>query len=344
MNSKSITSRFFENAEGIIAASNGDHSAIIHYLDLISSLSAESIYLLDLTRRKFCYVSPNASFLCGYSVEDALSLGYELYPKIVHKDDLSFVVHIHWAALRYLSKIREKRDEIDYFFYEFRLQQRYSFIATPVSQMTYHRVKPIWKEDKLAYFICAVGSSVAQKNPRPPCLYFKDRLTCNEYSFKTQRWIPVAIEPLTELERAMLILALQGKTGHCIAKELGFGYSNFRRYMSILYAKLGVNNMQEAVLFASNRRMIFTSNQDKENYQRSSDEAPLSGHRSSLTADSLQRIQNALDSSLSIRRAAKKESVSEGAIRYWIKHGKLKYPLKCVRNSLKVRKSKKDSI
>ena len=51
MNSNSITSQFFEYVEGIIDSSNGDNSAITHYLDLFASLSTESFYVLDLRQK-----------------------------------------------------------------------------------------------------------------------------------------------------------------------------------------------------------------------------------------------------------------------------------------------------
>jgi DNA-binding CsgD family transcriptional regulator len=306
--------------EEIIASSNGDDSEIIHYLDLLSSLSTESFYVIDLAQRQICYISPNASFLGGYSVEEALRLGYDLYPQIVHPEDLPIVKKTHRAVLRNLSRIGENRDKIDYFFNVFRLKHHFSFLAKPLYQMSYHKAKPIWKDDGLAYFICAVGSAVARK-AESLYLYFKNEMTYQAYNFTTQQWNTVTKEPLSEYEKAILILAGQGTSGHDIANELCVSYNGFRHHLSRLYAKLGVSNIREAILFATTRRMLFVSNTDKGDSDRPANEK---ASRRRLTAENLQRIQQELDIKLSIRKAAKKENVSEGAIRYWIERGKLK--------------------
>jgi len=258
MTSDSIISGFFELAHEALTDHDEAGSIFVHYLDMFSSIATESFYVIDLQERKFCYVSPNSSFLCGYTVEEALMLGYDFFSKIVHPEDLPSAQSTHKAILRYLSAIGEQRDEINYFSLSFRLQQKYSFLSTPLTQMIYHRVKPVWIDDRLRYFICSVGCSVAKERGKPR-VYYKDGLTYEEYSFTTQRWKRTTVEPLTERERAILMLSRQGNSGKEIAGILFMGYKTFQNSVIQLYTKLGVSAMQQAIIFASNRRMIFAS-------------------------------------------------------------------------------------
>ncbi|MDR0749342.1 MAG: LuxR family transcriptional regulator, partial [Tannerellaceae bacterium] len=86
----------------------------IRGLDVFSSITAESFYVLDIQSKQFCYVKPDDLFLCGFSVEDALKSGYDFYSKIIYPDDLPLWEDIRKAVSRYLKNHKEKRDEFNY--------------------------------------------------------------------------------------------------------------------------------------------------------------------------------------------------------------------------------------
>ncbi|MDR1201932.1 MAG: PAS domain-containing protein [Tannerellaceae bacterium] len=94
----------------------------IRYFDIISSITAESFYVLDIRKKQFCYIKPDDLFLCGHSVEDVLKSGYDFYSKIIYPDDLSLWSDMDKAIWRYLKNDEEKWDNIDYFSCTFRLQ------------------------------------------------------------------------------------------------------------------------------------------------------------------------------------------------------------------------------
>jgi DNA-binding CsgD family transcriptional regulator len=203
------------------------------------------------------------------------------------------------------------------------MQQGYSFLSKPLSRMVYHRAKPVWINDQLRYFICSVVCSV-EKETGNPRVYYKCGLSYEEYSFKTERWKHVKTERLTERERAILMLARQGRSSRELADTLYASYHTVRNQIGSLFLKLGVNSMLEAVVFAANRRMIFGQKQDKKKFGQLPVEPTCNRARVLFTADMLQRIQQALDNGLSIRKAARQEGIAEFAIRYWIRLGRLK--------------------
>ena len=112
MSRESALARFFEFAHNLPPASDGMGQSLLHYINVFSSITSESLYVVDIHKRAFCYVSPNAAFLCGYAREDALELGYDLYPKIVHPKDLDSVAKTHVAILCYISAMGERANEI----------------------------------------------------------------------------------------------------------------------------------------------------------------------------------------------------------------------------------------
>jgi DNA-binding CsgD family transcriptional regulator len=227
----------------------------IRYFDIISSIAAESFYVLDIRKKQFCYVKPDGLFLCGYSVEDALKSGYDFYSKIIYPEDLSLCDDMGKVIWRYLKNDEEKRDHINYFSCTFRLQRKFSFMPRALPQMVYHRIKPVWENDELHYLICTVRSSSIKKVGNL-CMYDKDG-TYEEYNFTSKRWKQRWIEPLTERERAILMLAGQGKSSKEIADVLCKGQNTIRNQIKVIFSKLKVHSMQEALELANDHHAIY---------------------------------------------------------------------------------------
>jgi DNA-binding NarL/FixJ family response regulator len=315
---KTIRTQFEEHLWGASTIFKNEDIVSFQYLDFISSISADSYYVIDVRKKRFCHIQPDARFLCGHSVGEAMSMGTDFYQEIIHPDDLPLWRKMFKAVLLYLNHFEEKQNEINYFSCTFRLQRKYSFLAHSLSQMINHQMKPVWKEDELRYFICSVESSATKKagNLR---MYYKDGLAYEEYSTATERWKKKTIVPLTEHERAILMLARQGKSSGEIAGDLCKGCNTIRNQIKALFSKLNVHTMQEALEFAHHHILNL-----KQKQQQQPVETLRKRARIPLTADKIQCIQQHLDDGKSIRQAAKLEGITEGTIRYLIKHGKLK--------------------
>jgi DNA-binding CsgD family transcriptional regulator len=210
----------------------------------------ESIYVIDVAANRFCYVSPNDLFLCGHSVEDAKKLGFDFYQKILHPNDLSLWKNMYKTVLLYLEDPKKNQDEVSYCTCTFRLERKYSFLIHPLSQMVFHRMKPVWTNDKLHYLICSVGSSTA-KNTGNLRMYNEDGLSYDEYDFTAKRWEQKTIKPLTERENAILMLAKQGKIVKEIANDFDREYKTIDKQITNMYNKLGVCSMLEACIISN---------------------------------------------------------------------------------------------
>ena len=226
------------------------------YLGQLSTIAPESFYVLDILQRKICYVKSDDLFLCGFSTEDVMKLGYDFYPKIIHSDDLPLWMDMREHILQYLKVFEGNRDEIDCFTCTFRLQRTYSFSTRPLLQMVCHRIKPVWTDNELRYLICCVESSTIGKVGNL-CLHYKDGLRYDEYKFLTRRWKQKIKESLTERERAILMLAQQGRSSTEIGDILCKGHNTIRNQIKALFSKLKMHSMQGTIEFARNFRMIY---------------------------------------------------------------------------------------
>jgi DNA-binding NarL/FixJ family response regulator len=315
---ETIKTKFEEHLRGTSTIFKNEDIASFQYLDLISSFSIESYYVIDVRKKQFCHIQPDTLFLCGHSVGEAMGMGTDFYLKIIHPDDLPLWRNMYKAVIRYLEGFEERQNEVNYFSCTFRLQRKYSFLAHFLSQMIYHRMKPIWKDDELRYLICSVESSSTKKagNLR---VHYRDGLAYEEYNTANQRWKKKTIETLTERERAILMLAQQGKSSKEIADDLHKGCNTIRNQMKALFSKLNVHTVQEALEFAYHHRLNLKQKQKQQPV-----EPPRKRAKTPLTADKIQCIQQHLDDGKSNLQAAKLEGITEGTIRYQIKHGKLK--------------------
>lgn len=72
-----------------------------HYLEVVkafSRLTYESVYVIDYSDMSFEYVSVNPLFLCGYSAEEVLQMGYEFYFRHVPEKDLELLSILNEAG------------------------------------------------------------------------------------------------------------------------------------------------------------------------------------------------------------------------------------------------------
>jgi DNA-binding CsgD family transcriptional regulator len=292
-------------------------SAVAQHFDRFSSTAPGSAYVVDILQKQFCEVRQDDLFLCGHSVEYMIRKGFGFYSEVVY--DISLWANMYEAVLQYLKDFEGERDEIDYFSCTFRLQ-RSSSPARLLQQMVHHRMKPVWENNELRHFICAVWSSTAKK-PGNLRMYNKDGLTYEEYNLTTRCWKRKKQEPLTERERAILMLAGQGKNTREIAHDLCKGHNTIRNQVKKLYSKLNVHSMQGAIEYARYHQLLYP----KQSLTEPQPEAPHNKRsRVLVTKDMLQRIQQHLDEGISIRQAARLEGIAESAIRYWKGKGKLK--------------------
>lgn len=109
-------------------------------------------------------------------------------------------------------------------------------------------MKPICLNNQLRYFICIVGSST-YKETGNLLLHNKNILIYEEYNFITRRWKQQTRELLTEREKAILMLAKQGKNTVEIANDLYKGQNTIRNQIKSLFNKLKAHSIQETIEF-----------------------------------------------------------------------------------------------
>ena len=71
-----------------VALYDEEEPAIVQYCKVLAAMIPSSLFVLDMVQKRFCYIKPDDLFLCGHSMEEAMTLGYDFFSKIIHPEDL----------------------------------------------------------------------------------------------------------------------------------------------------------------------------------------------------------------------------------------------------------------
>jgi DNA-binding CsgD family transcriptional regulator len=308
--SESITPQFFAGVDDIAGDENNDTLPFGIYD--FSNMCVEAVYVIDFLKRGFHFVGRHDLFLCGHTVDEAMADGYDFYPKIVCPKDLPLLMNMHAAILRRIQSINHP-EAINYFSFFIRIKNGSKFL------MTYHKLKPVFVEGQLRYGICIMVSSVLQRSGHLRTYYFDDKCF-DEYSTGKDKWVRHKIKPLTARERDVLQLAKQGKSVKEIAHALNISPNSVKNVLAALYLKFSLNGMMQAVIFATNHRLMFTAKKCA-TYKELGLPPAHKRTRTLISDEMLLRIKKRRDNGESINSIARHESITEGAIRYALRRG-----------------------
>lgn len=304
---------FFPKYAGKITdTTNDQESTFIQYCKIISSIITDSFYVLDIVQKQFCYIKPDDLFLCGHSVEEAMTQGYDFYSQIIHPEDLPLWNNFLEIIPQYLKDLQGKQDTIDYISCTFRLIRNNSFMKDPLSQMVYQKMIPVWKNKKIGYLICSVESVAYKKNGF--YLHYKNSLTYEKYEPAVGSWSTHTMSFLNERERILLNLSRQGLNSNDISETLCRSKHTIQNQIKALFTKLDVHSMQEAVERANHCNLLYPYKEKKVGFPNET----IHTSPQKIEKKLMYEIQILLDKGKSIRSIASMIGIAESTIRSWI--------------------------
>ena len=249
MNSSLLT----KNKVGKI--SEDDHLQQQDYLEVVASfarLTYESIYVIDYEKMAFEYVSENPLFLCGYSAEEVIAMGYEFYFKNVPAKDLELLHLINEAGFDFFEKLPGSTKKSYSITYDFHLMNK-----DGKQTLINHRLTPLFlsSEEKMWKAMCIVSIS-HHKNAGNVCIYKQGSDETWELNAANGVWRKSEKAKLSKREVEILLLHAQGLTISQIAEKIFVSSDTVKYYRRRIFERLGVSNIVEALSYAVNNRII----------------------------------------------------------------------------------------
>lgn len=232
-----------------------DRSSQKDYLEAVKSiarLTYESMYVIDYENMTFEYVSENPLFLCGYTPEEVLNLGYEFYFKNVPENDLEMLNQINEAGFEFFKKLsgdEKKKYSITYDFHLVNKEGKHILIN--------HKLTPLFltSEGKLWKAMCIV-SIAHHKKAGNICIYKQGTDEMWELDLGNNVWRKSEKPKLTKREIEILQLYAQGLTINQIAEKIFVAPDTVKYYRRRIFERLNVSNIIEALSYAVNNKII----------------------------------------------------------------------------------------
>ena len=245
----------FSSQNVVTNLSTTDLEQANNYIELVKAfarITYQSIYIIDYQRKAFEFVSDNPLFLAGLTSKQVMEMGYSFYQKYVPEADFQMLIQINNAGFDFYQKIPLEERKLYVISYDFQIQdanKKYILINHKLTPCFLTEEGKIWK----AICIVSLSSNVSSGNVTIEKLH-ADQLW--ELDLLTDRWSARRKTNLNEREIEILRYYHRGLTIHETSEKIFVSIDTVKFHRRKLFEKLGVSNMNEALHFALNNRLL----------------------------------------------------------------------------------------
>ncbi len=231
-----------------------DYSLVGEYVraaEAFSRITYQSVYIIDYFKQNFLFVSANPMFLCGLSPEEMMSLEYRFYTQFVPDDEQKLLIEINRAGFDFFNKLPVEERKEWYIQYDFHV------INNGKKILINHKLTPLCltSDGRVWLALCLVSAAthstmghIEMHRDGSPDFY--------EYNVVTHRWDKHQIPVLTDGEKAVITLSIQGYTMTEIADKICLSLDSVKKYRQHIFEKLNVRNISEAIVAATNNKLL----------------------------------------------------------------------------------------
>lgn len=231
-----------------------DYDRVDEYIrsaEAFSRSTYQSVYIIDYFKQNFLYVSPNPMFLCGLTPEQMIELGYQFYLKYVPEDEQSLLLEINRVGFAFYNGIPAAERKDWYISYDFNI------INAGHKILINHKLTPLslTSDGRIWLALCVVSASTHTK-PGHIEMHHVGNPEYSAYNTVTRRWDKKTMPSLTDGEKSVLTLSIQGFTMSEIADRICLSPDTIKKYRQRIFEKLGVRNISEAIAAATNNKLL----------------------------------------------------------------------------------------
>ena len=231
-----------------------DYSRVDEYIrsaEAFSRSSYQSVYIIDYFRQNFLYVSPNPMFLCGLSPERVKELGYRFYLDFVPEDEQPMLLTLNKAGFAFYNDIPTDERKDWHISYDFHILNEGKKI------LVNHKLTPLalTSDGRIWLALCVVSASTHTDAGHIE-MHRVGSSDFFEYNLTTRRWDKRQMPVLTDGEKSVLTLSIQGYTMSEIADKICLSPDTIKKYRQRIFEKLDVRNISEAIVAATNSKLL----------------------------------------------------------------------------------------
>ncbi|MCS3532829.1 response regulator transcription factor [Chryseobacterium sp. JUb7] len=247
--------KFFTTKNSIQNISESESNQTADYLEVIKAFSRityMSVYVIDYQKQNFEYVSDNPLFLCDHTPQEVETMGYAFYFRHVKKEDLELLFKINEVGFDFYENLPAEERKLYTISYDFHLinENKNAILIN-------HKLTPLFlsSEGKMWKAMCLVSLSHNHKSGNISIVKQGTDEIWN-YDLKESKWIKEEKIKLSEREVEILRLYAQGLTINEIAEKIFVTGDTVKFHRRKLFDKMGVNNITEAMSYATSYKLI----------------------------------------------------------------------------------------
>ena len=231
-----------------------DYIRAVEYIrsaEAFSRATYQSVYIIDYFKKKFLYVSPNSLFWGGLTPDEVCDLNYRFYLNYVPKEEQPLLLEINKAGFSFFESTPHENRKDWYIQYDFHILNN----NHPV--LIHHKLTPLalTSDGRIWLALCVVSASnhttmghIQMHRIGSPDFF--------EYNRITRRWDKRSMPTLTDGEKEVITLSIQGYTMTEIADRMCLSPDTIKKHRKQIFEKLEVRNITEAIIAATNNKLL----------------------------------------------------------------------------------------
>lgn len=234
--------------------SQEDYKEVKPYLETVEAFSRASnqcVYVIDLLKRKFLYVSGNPVFLCGNNPREIIRMGYQFYKQFVHTADFNLFENARTNITDFYNALSVYDRQNYAVSFDARLQPLGGMEFLVNQKLTLLALK----EHRPWLALCIVTQSSA-KAPGNILIHRNSGGKSFIYDPTQNKWQTHKKTMLSPKEKLVLALCAKGCTSGEVAKELNISGATVKFHKKNIFKKLQVKNIAEAISMAISYGLI----------------------------------------------------------------------------------------
>lgn len=248
-----IDNMFFISSPAAVGAE--EYHAMAAKMDVVDAfarITNQGIFVADLLRDNFMYVSDSPLVLFGRDAKEVMQGGYTLLREQTVPEDRPLMAELINSIRVDRPWMQENGSSI------YTISCNFHFFVNGHSVLINHKVTPLalTNEGEVWLVLCLVSPSVHSDTGHiEATVSSPDELSV--YSFENHRWRKRQSRlVLTEDERTMLHLSAQGYTMRQIGEKMFRSMDTVKKYRRQVFDKLGVSNISEAIAYAFSYNLL----------------------------------------------------------------------------------------
>ena len=190
-------------------------------------------------------------FLCGLSPERMTELGYRFYSSYVPEEEQPMLIELNRTGFSFYNNIPVNERKDWYISYDFHILNDGRRI------LVNHKLTPLalTSDGRIWLALCVVSASTHTDAGHIE-MHRVGSSDFFEYNLTTRRWDKRQMPVLSDGEKSVLALSIQGYTMTEIADRICLSPVTVKKYRQRIFDKLDVRNISEAIVAATNNKLL----------------------------------------------------------------------------------------